>query len=87
VNVPSSGVGGLLGSEEEQCFDIELPSQKVEQAVIGGGTTADYFTDSALKDAIELNIEVTSFGAPSTIDEIQENYALVDNTLLEVELR
>jgi len=84
VNVPKSGVAGVFGIEEEKCFNIETPETEVSFAVVGGGKTADYFTESQLGDARELNINVPLFKTPQSLDDIQNNYAEVENAVLGV---
>ena len=74
VDVPREGVGGLLGQEEEKCFDINIPETVVEMAVVGGGKTTSYFSESQLASASELNINVPLFGKPASLDDLQGNY-------------
>lgn len=80
VDVPREGIGGLIGLEEEECFDIELPSQKIENAVIGGGEGVEYITTEQLRDSSRLDMDITKFDNPTTIEDVQENYALVDSS-------
>ncbi len=80
VDVPVSGVGGLLGLEEEKCYDIDVPSMAVEMAVIGGGSSTEYVAESMLSDSVELNLNVPLFGRPASLDELQENYASVETS-------
>jgi hypothetical protein len=82
VDVPSQGVGGLFGLEEEKCFNIDIPGTKVELAVVGGGKTSEYITEGQLADSVELNINVPLFGKPSTIEGLQENYIKAEEELI-----
>ena len=78
VDVPVSGVGGLLGLEKEECYDIDVPGMDIEMAVVGGGSSTEYIAESILSDSIELNLNVPLFGRPNSLDSLQENYAAVD---------
>jgi len=86
VSVPKSGVGGFFGLEEEKCFDISLPEQEINFAVIGGGKTANYFTSTQLKEAEKLNINVPIIKTPASLQEVQDNYLLVEDSVVGVEL-
>ncbi len=47
--VPRPGFGGFLGMTQEQCYDINIPGQKVPYSLSGGGTQNYYITQSQLK--------------------------------------
>ena len=78
VDVPVSGVGGLLGLEEEKCYDIDVPSMDIEMAVVGGGSSTEYIAESMLSGSTELNLNVPLFGRPNSLTSLQENYAAVE---------
>jgi hypothetical protein len=85
VDVPVGGVGGLLGMEEEKCYDVNVPSMSVDMAVIGGGKSYDYVAESMLSGSTELNVNVPLFGKPSSLESLQENYALVEDSRVYLE--
>jgi len=85
VDVPVSGVGGLVGLEEEKCYDINVPSMQIEMAVVGGGKSSEYIAESMLYDSVELNLNVPLFGKPSSLDALQENYATVETSTVFLE--
>jgi len=85
VEIPEEGILGLLGGETEKCYDIEIPSTKVEMAVVGGGKTQEYLTRGLLEASAELNINVPLFGTPSTLEELQNNYILAESELIYLE--
>jgi len=87
VNVPVAGIGGLVGLEEEKCYDVTVPAMEVEMAVVGGGNAREYVAESMLSDSMKLNLDVQSFGEPNSLEELQENYARVEeaNVFLEFE--
>jgi len=78
VDVPVSGVGGLLGLEEEKCYDVDVPGMDVEMAVVGGGSSTEYIAESMLSDSVELNLNVPLFNRPTSLDSLQKNYEAVD---------
>lgn len=85
VDVPQEGLGGFFGLEKEKCFDIDIPETNVEFAVVGGGRTQEYLTDRQLRDAVELNINVPLFGAPVSLEELQENHRRAEDEFIYLE--
>ena len=86
VDVPKSGLGGIVGLEEEKCFDIEIPEQQVEIVIIGGGVTEHYFIEDELENSEELNIEIPLIGVPESVDELQGIYEEIEYENLFVSL-
>ena len=80
VDVPVSGLGGLIGLEEEKCYDVDIPSTEIDMAVVGGGKSVEYITESMLSDLTELNLNVPLFGRPTSLDDLQENYMKVEES-------
>ena len=85
VDVPVSGFGGLVGLEEEKCYDVDIPSMQIDMAVVGGGKSTEYITESMLTDLTELNLEVPLFGRPDSLDELQENYMKAEESMVFLE--
>ena len=86
VNVPKTGIKGLLGMEEEKSIDVEIPEQQIDMAIIGGGKTQDYFVESQLESSQEIKITAPLFKTPSTIQELQNNYDELEDSIIEVSL-
>jgi hypothetical protein len=82
VDVPVGGIGGLFGLTEERCQEINIPDMEIESALIGGGKTQDYMTEDILKRSSKLNIEIPIFNKPETIEDIQQNYVIVEDSLV-----
>lgn len=80
--VASSSFAGLLGSTNEQCFDVNIPSQEVETALIGGGRGEDYFIESDLENKKQLNIDIPLFKTPTNLQELQDNYLIWEDSTL-----
>lgn len=84
TEVPQSGISGFFGGTKEQCFDITLPETKIDYALMGGGKSETYlFADSLAKG--ELKINVNEFKNPASVDDLQYNYELFDQTGVEIE--
>ena len=82
VTVPVEGVGALFGLEEEKCFTIDIPSTKVDSAIVGGGRTEEYITQGQLRDSKELNINVPLFPTPQSLEELQEVYSQTEDATI-----
>ena len=85
VDVPVSGVGGLIGLEEEKCYDVNVPGMEIDMAVVGGGYATEYIAESSLADSVELNVNVPLFGTPKTLDELQESYVKIEASTVYLE--
>jgi len=83
--VARGGFFGLFGGTREECFDIKIPETKIDYALSGGGKTNYYFLPENLEKGT-IKIEVDSLNAPSTIEELHENYISFDNLNAEVVL-
>lgn len=77
VEVPS-GALGLLGITSEECYDITIPAFEIDNAIVGGGKSVDYVLDSELKNSNKLNLEFVKFSTPSSLEDLQYNYELVE---------
>jgi hypothetical protein len=84
VNVPASGIMGFFGKENEQCFDVNIPEQKLTNALIGGGKSSQYILEEDLSTAKELRISVPSLPKPTSLNQLQQNYDLYSNNNLEI---
>ncbi|HLC87050.1 MAG TPA: hypothetical protein VJH65_02115 [Candidatus Nanoarchaeia archaeon] len=87
INIPQSGPLGLFGFTKEKCYDIEIPSQTVENALTGGGKQNYYILESELSNSNNLEINTNSLPVPTNIEDLQNNYLLFENNNLEVIFR
>jgi len=85
TDVPESGFSGILGSEVEKCFEINIPESEVAMAVVGGGRTVEYITEDQMARSNELNINVPLFGVPSNLEELQANQISADDETIYLE--
>ncbi len=87
VDVPKTGLLGMFGMTEEKCFTIEIPDQVVSFAVSGGGKQQYYATESELEDSKKLIIDANSFGVPTKVEDLQNNYNNVEVNGLDIILQ
>jgi hypothetical protein len=87
VDVAQTGIGGFLGFTEEKCFDITVPAQVVTNVLAGGGNQELFIADSELKNSELIEISADSFSTPTTIEGVQNNYLLFEESGLGVILR
>ena len=87
VEVPRSGVLGIVGLTRKKCFDIEIPEQTITDVLAGGGNQKDYFVDSQLENSNTIEISAESIDVPETIDELQNSYVIFESKGLGVSFR
>ena len=84
MDVPSSGVGGIMGLTQEKCFEITLPSQIVSSALAGGGEDVYYITEYELQNSATIRIDADSLPEPKSLNQLQENYMLFETKGLDI---
>lgn len=77
VDVPKPGLLGVFGGKEEKCFTIEMPEQTVTASLAGGGKQQYYVLESELM-AGSIDINAEKFPTPKNIEELQDNYNLLE---------
>jgi len=82
--VPKSGVLGILGLTEEKCFNVDLPSQTLNNVIAGGGKSPGYFIESELKKG-NLEINVDSMPIPASLEQLQDSYNLLEVKSVDLE--
>jgi len=87
VDIPKSGVGGILGLTKEECYEIETPSQIVSNALSGGGEQSYYILESELQSSNSIDIYAESLPIPTTLEQLQNNYDIFELKSLEIYLR
>ncbi|HRZ85919.1 MAG TPA: hypothetical protein P5277_04015 [Candidatus Paceibacterota bacterium] len=78
VKTTAPGILGFFGKQNEQCFDVTIPEQKLSGALTAGGKTGYYVLEEELKVSNKLKVSVTSFPTPSSIEQLQNNYDLYE---------
>jgi len=87
VDVPSTGIGGLFGVTKEECFNIDMPEQIVSSALAGGGKQNYYILEDELKGSNIIEINADSLPTPTSIDQLQDNYILLEEQNLGVNFK
>jgi hypothetical protein len=87
MDVPKSGVGGLLGFTEKKCFDVDIPEQIISNALIGGGKQNYYILESELTNSNTIEISAASLPVPTSLEELQNNYNLFEDKNLEINFK
>jgi len=84
INIPKSGVLGIIGFEEEKCFDLEIPSQTINSGVSGGGTQNYFISESEVEIADTIILGIENFPTPTTIEDLQINFNKVETADIDV---
>jgi len=79
MEVPQSGIGGVFGFTKEKCFDVNIPSQIISNALAGGGKENYYILESELSGSNTIEINAESLETPTSIDDLQNNYLLFED--------
>src|SRR3990167_3527875 len=87
IEVPRSGIGGILGLTEDKCFTIEFPSQIISNALSGGGKQKYYVAESELSNFNTIEINSRPLQTPKSIEELQNNYALFEDRGLSINFK
>lgn len=86
VSIPQSGIFGIFGQTEEKCFDFRLPSQTISMGISGGGKQTYFFTEEALMQSKNVVLDVSSFGTPQRISDLQLQFSLAENAEVSIDL-
>lgn len=82
-DVAKGGLFGVFGATKEECFSIEVPEVKVDNALSAGGKGSVYVLESQLQNG-EVSIGVDSFPVPNSLQQLQINYELFNNNGVDV---
>lgn len=84
VKVPKSGILGVLGLQEEKCFDISMPAQTLNTSLGGGGNNMVDISLDKIKTASKVRVSASYFTIPVTLQQLQDNYELVDSSSVDI---
>ncbi len=79
IEVPRSGVWGLFGMNEENCFEVEIPAQIISNVLVGGGKQEYYILESELQGSSIIEINAESLAVPGTLEQLQNNYLVFED--------
>jgi len=85
VESASPGILGIFGKTEENCFDVEIPSQKIENGLVAGGSVEEYILESELKGKSRISLSVSALPKPASLEQLQQNYELAETRILRLE--
>ncbi|NCN98626.1 hypothetical protein COU62_04635 [Candidatus Pacearchaeota archaeon CG10_big_fil_rev_8_21_14_0_10_35_219] len=77
IDVSKGGVLGLFGATKEECFEIDLPETKLENALTGGGRITTYLLENELESG-SVDLEVMELPRPDSLEQLQINYQLFE---------
>ncbi|MBU2612657.1 MAG: hypothetical protein KKB62_02970, partial [Nanoarchaeota archaeon] len=83
VEVPS-GIGGLIGLTHKECTSINIPKQTISNVLVAGGSAQAFLSEADLAGNNRIRISVDRYNTPSSLQELQIVYTLVDSKNLEV---
>jgi hypothetical protein len=83
----ASGIAGFFGRTETQCQTINIPEQRIDRVLVGGGKSVEFISESSLREFSRLEIDVPLFGVPSRVEDIGENYIKLEDSFLSIVYR
>lgn len=78
----SSGISGLLGQTESNCYDINIPSQQIDRTLAGGGSAFVLVDEELLKNSNTVDIDVPLFPTPSKIEDLNNNFIKLEDSFI-----
>ena len=84
VSVPKKGLLGVFGGTSEECFNVEIPSTTLDNALSGGGKNQILILEDDLRVSNRVVIDVPSLPSPLSLDQLQQNYELFELQAVEV---
>jgi len=85
VQVPS-GILGIVGITHEECSNVPVPEQNLTNILVAGGKAKVSFTEEDLAKSNKIQITFDRYNSPSSLNELQVIYTLVDAKSVEVKL-
>lgn len=86
INIPASGIPGMMGMTTEQCYNLTLPSSQLTNVPIGGGLSDFYVTDAELKDSKKIKIQAEKFDVPQTSEDVMDIYDMISISPIKIDL-
>ena len=87
IKMPASGIAGIFGQMQEQCYTLDVPQQSLTNVLFGGGKAQLAITESDLRGKTKLIITTESFAVPSTLAELTDAYTLIDTSEINIQLK
>ncbi len=87
IDAPKKGILGVLGATEQQCFDLDIPSQTISGVISAGGKLTGYYPlESELKQGKKIEINARSIPFPTDITKLQDAYLQLDSKVLGISI-
>lgn len=86
-SVPRSGVLGIVGFMKKECEEVVIPEQTINGAIVGGDSVNVSFNSNDVKNFEIIEISNLDEKIPKSLDDVQNNYALLGSGLMEVKLK
>lgn len=77
-NVPSGVIGGIFGITHKVCNTVNIPAQNISQVLVAGGSSSIYISGNELANSKGIELDVNRYKTPSTIQELEIIYTLVN---------
>lgn len=87
IKMPASGIAGIFGAMQEQCYDLEVPQQSLTNVLFGGGKAQWFVTEQDLRGKTKISIAAETFAIPKDITGLTDIYGLVDASLVNIQLK
>jgi len=85
VQVPS-GILGVIGITHQECSSVPVPEQNLTNILVAGGKAKVSFTEEDLAKSNKIQVTLDRYNTPSSLNELQVVYTLVDAKSVEVKL-
>jgi len=80
IKVPAGGMAGLLGQEQEQCFDLSVPEIDLEELPVGGAEFNWTVTDDELLSSDKITFYPNTWSIPKTQEELIQSYSTIESS-------
>lgn len=81
--IAASGILGLFGKTNEQCYDINIDETKIDSALVGGGRTQLYLFEDDLEKG-KMMIKVSMFEQPSSLEQLYYNFEIFERSRVDI---
>ena len=76
IEVVAPGLLGMFGKKNTQCFDVTIPAQELSNGLVAGGKVSEYILEDDLIGSKKIELSLSRLPAPSSLDQLQQNYEL-----------
>ncbi len=84
VEVPVAGLFGAFGQTTEECFNVDISAQTLDNALSAGGKRVEFVLEDDLRNSNSVRLSVDLLPSPTSLQQLQQNFELVENQNLGV---